>query len=47
MQEATTQEQPEPLWRVWLALIAILLCFIGGGLRQIRYSFTPVNTGTT
>lgn len=47
MQETTSQEQPEPLWRVWLALLAILLCFIGGGLHQHRHSFTALKTGTT
>ena len=40
MQEKTEQQSPEPLWRVWLALLAILLCFIGGGLHQLRHSFT-------
>lgn len=38
MQETTTQEQPEPLWRVWLALLAIVTCFIGGGVSQLRRS---------
>jgi cobaltochelatase CobN len=47
MQETTAQEQPEPLWRVWLALLAILLCFIGGGLHQHRHSFTTLKSGTT
>lgn len=47
MQETTSQEQPEPLWRVWLALLAILLCFIGGGLRQLRHPLTSFNIGTT
>lgn len=46
MQEATAQEQPESLWRVWLALLAILLCFLGGGLHQF-HSFTPLKPGTT
>jgi cobaltochelatase CobN len=47
MQETPSQEQPEPLWRIWLALLAILLCFIGGGLQQLRHSFTALNPGTT
>jgi cobaltochelatase CobN len=47
MQQATAQEQPEPLWRVWLALLAILLCFIGGGLHQLRHPFTALKPGTT
>jgi hypothetical protein len=32
---------------VWLALTAILLCFVGGGLHQLRHSFPALNTGTT
>jgi cobaltochelatase CobN len=43
MQETTAQEQPEPPWRVWLALLAILICFIGGGLQQLRHSITALN----
>ena len=49
MQETTSQEQPEPLWQVWLALLAILLCFIGGGLYQLRALPPPlpaVKSGT-
>jgi cobaltochelatase CobN len=47
MQETTAQETPEPLWRVWLALLAILLCFIVGGLNQLRHRLPALNTGTT
>jgi cobaltochelatase CobN len=47
MQEAAAQEAPEPLWRVWLALLAILLCFIGGGVDQLCRSFPALKTGTT
>lgn len=41
MQETTAQSVDEPLWRVWLALLAILVCFIGGGVHQLRQSLRP------
>ncbi len=46
MQETTSHQQPEPLWRVWLALAAILVCFLGGGLHQLRASLPALQTGT-
>ncbi|HEY0685296.1 MAG TPA: cobaltochelatase subunit CobN [Steroidobacter sp.] len=36
MQQTTAESVDEPLWRVWLALLAILLCFVGGGVHQLR-----------
>lgn len=38
LKETTRQSTPEPMWRVWLALLALLLCFISGGLLQARRS---------
>jgi cobaltochelatase CobN len=38
MQEANQPTIAEPLWRVWLALLALLLCFASGGLFQFRQS---------
>lgn len=38
MKETVQQASPEPLWRVWLALLALLLCFTSGALLQARQS---------
>jgi cobaltochelatase CobN len=38
MKETVQQTTPEPPWRVWLALLALLLCFTSGGLLQARQS---------
>ncbi|WP_407700534.1 cobaltochelatase subunit CobN [Steroidobacter gossypii] len=38
MQETTAADVDEPLWRVWLALLALVLCFVGGGAHQLRQS---------
>lgn len=36
LKETIQQTTPEPMWRVWLALLALLLCFTSGGLLQAR-----------
>jgi cobaltochelatase CobN len=38
MKETAEPTAPEPLWRVWLALLALLLCFTSGGVLQARQS---------
>ncbi|HWK49573.1 MAG TPA: cobaltochelatase subunit CobN, partial [Steroidobacter sp.] len=38
LKETAQQSTPEPMWRVWLALLALLLCFTSGGLLQARQS---------
>ncbi|GFE91719.1 cobaltochelatase subunit CobN [Steroidobacter agaridevorans] len=38
LKEAVQQTPPEPLWRVWLALLALVVCFASGGVRQARHS---------
>ena len=43
MKETVEQTTPaEPQWRVWLALLALLLCFTSGGLLQARQSASPL-----
>jgi cobaltochelatase CobN len=36
LKETTQQTTPEPLWRLWLALLALFLCFGSGGALQAR-----------
>lgn len=47
MKETPQSTPPEPLWRVWLALVALLLCFFGGAWWQLRQASFSLQPGTT
>lgn len=46
MKETVQQTAPEPPWRMWLALLVLLLCLTGGGVVQARQS-SFLKLGTT
>lgn len=40
LKETVQQTTPQPMWRVWLSLLALLVCFASGGVLQARRSLS-------